>query len=100
MAHTSIWVPGTIVQAEHPHQLTHEFRKGWGTFFNQGGFKWVHIPIAAPFALNGQDLVLTTIFLFYRTINGPVIRSVHVCSGPTREPRFSIVCTSLVNRPR
>ena len=51
MAHTSIWVPGTIVQAEHPHQLTHEFRKGWGTFFNQGGFKWVHIPIAAPFAL-------------------------------------------------
>jgi hypothetical protein len=70
MAH-SVWVPGTIVRAKHPHQLTPEFRKGWGTFFNQeGGFKWVHIPIAAPFALDGQDLVLTTIFVCYKATAG------------------------------
>ena len=55
MAHTSIWVPGTIVEAEHPDQLAPLIRKGWGTFFEQeGGFSWFHIPIAAPFALDGQ----------------------------------------------
>jgi hypothetical protein len=89
MARTSIWVPGTIVQAEHPHQLTRELRKGWGTFFKQeGGFNWFHIPIAAPFALDGQNLVLTTIFVFYRATDGPIIRNIHVYNGPKRVQAF------------
>jgi hypothetical protein len=89
MAHTSIWVPGTIVQAEHPGQLTELIRKGWGTFFKQhGGFNWFHIPIAAPFALDGQNLVLTTVFVFYRAADGPQIRSIHVYGGAKRIQGF------------
>jgi len=89
MAHTSIWVPGTIVDAEHPDQLAALIRKGWGTFFKQeGGFNWFHIPIAAPFALDGQNLVLATIFVFYRATDGPIIRNIHVYSGPKRVQAF------------
>jgi hypothetical protein len=45
--------------------LQRRFGKDGGAFFKQeGGFNWFHIPIAAPFALDGQNLVLTTIFVF------------------------------------
>jgi hypothetical protein len=89
MAHTSIWVPGTIVEAEHPDQLAALIRKGWGTFFEQeGGFSWFHIPIAAPFALDGQNLVLTTVFAFYKATNGLIVRNIHVFSGSRRVQAF------------
>ena len=89
MAHTSIWVPGTIVQAEHLDQLAALIRKGWGTFFKQEeGFNWFHIPIAAPFALDAQNLALTTVFVFYRATDGLRIRSIQVYSGPRRIQAF------------
>jgi hypothetical protein len=89
MAHTSIWAPGTIAQAEHPEQLAELLRKGSGTFFKQrGGFNWFHIPIATPFALGGENLALTTIFVFYRATDGPHIRSIHVYSGAKRIQAF------------
>jgi hypothetical protein len=63
--------------------------KRTGTFFQQEeDFNWFHVPIAAPFALKGQDRMLTTIFVFYTAAIGLVVRSVHVCRGPTRESRF------------
>jgi len=101
MAQTSIWVPGTIVNVERPDQLAELVRKGWGTFFKQeGGFNSSHIPIAAPFAIDGQNLLLTTSFVLYRATDWPIIRNIHVYSGPKRESRLSMVFTSLVNRPK
>jgi hypothetical protein len=89
MAHTSIWVPGTIVDAEHPEQLAELIRKGWGTFFKQeGGFNWFHIPVATPGTLDGHHLALTTVFVFYRATNGPQITNIHLYSGPKRVHAF------------
>lgn len=89
MAHTSIWVPGTIVQAEHPDRLTELFRKGWGTSFKQGGgFNWFHLPVATPFALGGEHLILSTVFVFYRATDGPTITNVHVYNGARRVQAF------------
>lgn len=89
MAHTSIWVPGTIVQVECPERLAHLIRKGWGTFFRQEkGFNWFHIPVATPWTLDGHHLALTTVFVFYRATNGPRITNIHIYSGPKRVQAF------------
>jgi hypothetical protein len=89
MAHTAIWAPGTIVQAEHPERLAESLRQGWGTSFKQReGFNWFHIPVATPSVLNNETLKLFTVFVFYRATNGPRIANVHLYDGGTRIEAF------------
>ena len=79
MAHTSIWVPGTIAQVEYPERLAHLIRKGWGIFFRQEeAFNWFHIPVATPWTLDGHHLAITTVFVFYRATKGPQITNIHL----------------------
>jgi hypothetical protein len=89
MAHTSIWIPGTIIQVESPERLAHLSRKGWGAFFRQEeGFNWFHLPVTTPWTLDDHHLALTTVFVFYRAIDGPQITNIHLYSGPKRLHAF------------
>jgi Family of unknown function (DUF6623) len=82
MAHTELWVPGTIVQIEYPDYVSYVSRKGYGTFITQnGGFNWFHLPIAAPYIIEDQVLACQRVFVFFRATDGPFVANIHVHSG-------------------
>ncbi len=82
MAHTEIWVPGTIVQIECPEDVCYVSRKGYGVFVKQNqGFNWFHFPVAAPYVIEDQVLGCQRVFVFFRATDGPYVANVHVHSG-------------------
>ena len=85
---TSMWIHGTIVQAENQPYYLQIIRRGWGTHFVGAVGNWYHIPITTPVLLYDNRPTLQKLFVFYKATLAK-ITAVHIYDGNSRVKEFN-----------